>query len=170
MWECPDFFPVSLSCKDGLDPSVNTGKIKHVLKVGLMKTLQDYYLLGMYDEKTDTFIPDEGYEDDYRTWPMIDYGHVYASKSFFDAKKNRRIVWSWVNESDSEADDVERGWSGIQVGVLMKLGTCIIIKFGKLSPPPTLFWLFLVFLRFQLVILFARHSQGPSGWILMENN
>ncbi|XP_078168394.1 beta-fructofuranosidase, insoluble isoenzyme 7-like isoform X2 [Carex rostrata] len=114
MWECPDFFPVSLSSKDGLDPSVNTGNIKHVLKVSLMKTLQDYYLVGKYDEKKDVFVPDEGYEDDYRTWPMIDYGHVYASKSFFDSKNNRRILWSWVNESDSEADDVKRGWSGMQ--------------------------------------------------------
>ncbi|XP_078151621.1 beta-fructofuranosidase, insoluble isoenzyme 6-like isoform X2 [Carex rostrata] len=116
MWECPDFFPVSLSSKDGLDldPSVNTGNIKHVLKVSLAETFQDYYLVGMYDEKKDVFKPDEGYEDDYKTWPMIDYGHIYASKSFFDGKKNRRILWAWVNESDSEADDVKRGWSGIQ--------------------------------------------------------
>ncbi|XP_078166248.1 beta-fructofuranosidase, insoluble isoenzyme 7-like [Carex rostrata] len=114
MWECPDFFPVSLSTKGGLDTSVNTGKVKHVLKVSIMKTSQDYYLVGMYDEKKDIFVPDDGYEDDYTTWPMIDYGHVYASKSFFDAKKKRRILWCWVNESDSEADDVKRGWSGIQ--------------------------------------------------------
>ncbi|KAJ1693235.1 hypothetical protein LUZ63_009933 [Rhynchospora breviuscula] len=114
MWECPDFFPVSLSSRDGLDPSVNTGNIKHVLKFGLMKTLRDYYLVGTYDEKKDVFIPDEGYEDDYRTWPVLDYGHIYASKSFFDGKKKRRILWSWVNESDSEADDIKKGWSGIQ--------------------------------------------------------
>ncbi|KAJ1693236.1 hypothetical protein LUZ63_009934 [Rhynchospora breviuscula] len=114
MWECPDFFPVSLSSKEGLDLSVNTGNIKHVLKLSLMKTLQEYYVVGTYDELKDVFIPVEDYEDDYRTWPMMDYGHIYGSKSFFDDKKNRRVVWAWVNESDSESDDVLRGWSGIQ--------------------------------------------------------
>ncbi|KAJ3692640.1 hypothetical protein LUZ60_011735 [Juncus effusus] len=113
MWECPDFFPVSLSGKQGLDTSVNNGAIKHVLKVSLMKTLQDYYLIGNYDEKKEIFTPEKEYEDDYRTWFMMDYGHIYASKSFFDENKNRRIVWAWVNESDSESDDVKRGWSGI---------------------------------------------------------
>jgi beta-fructofuranosidase len=39
---------------------------------------------------------------------------VYASKSFFDARKNRRVLWSWANESDTEADYNARGWSGIQ--------------------------------------------------------
>jgi hypothetical protein len=38
---------------------------------------------------------------------------VYASKTFFDARRRRRrVMWAWVNES--EADDVAEGWSGLQ--------------------------------------------------------
>ncbi|KAL6519335.1 Invertase [Orobanche gracilis] len=44
-----------------------------------------------------------------------DYGNFYASKSFFDPNKKRRILWGWANESDSTADDVEKGWAGIQL-------------------------------------------------------
>ena len=29
--------------------------------------------------------------------------------------KNRRVLWSWANETDSQADDVAKGWSGVQV-------------------------------------------------------
>ncbi|MCI05228.1 beta-fructofuranosidase insoluble isoenzyme CWINV1-like, partial [Trifolium medium] len=43
-----------------------------------------------------------------------DYGKFYASKSFFDYAKNRRILWGWVNESDSTQDDIEKGWAGLQ--------------------------------------------------------
>jgi len=39
---------------------------------------------------------------------------VYASKSFYDAGKKRRVLWSWANESDSEADDNAKGWAGVQ--------------------------------------------------------
>ncbi|KAJ0030171.1 hypothetical protein Pint_12973 [Pistacia integerrima] len=45
---------------------------------------------------------------------MYDYGKFYASKTFFDNVKNRRILWGWVNESDSIEDDIEKGWSGVQ--------------------------------------------------------
>nr|AFK35670.1 unknown [Lotus japonicus] len=44
----------------------------------------------------------------------FDYGKFYASKSFFDYPKNRRILWGWVNESDSSTDDIEKGWVGLQ--------------------------------------------------------
>ncbi|KAL8109848.1 hypothetical protein AgCh_025806 [Apium graveolens] len=43
-----------------------------------------------------------------------DYGKFYASKTFFESAKNRRILWGWINESDSSADDIKKGWSGIQ--------------------------------------------------------
>jgi beta-fructofuranosidase len=44
-----------------------------------------------------------------------DYGKFYASKTFFDGAMNRRILWGWINESDSESDDIKKGWSGLQV-------------------------------------------------------
>ncbi|TXG46444.1 hypothetical protein EZV62_028053 [Acer yangbiense] len=43
-----------------------------------------------------------------------DYGKFYASKTFFDSDKNRRILWGWVNESSSVDDDIKKGWSGLQ--------------------------------------------------------
>ncbi|TVU16482.1 hypothetical protein EJB05_40050, partial [Eragrostis curvula] len=115
MVECPDLFPVKVKGKDGLDTSANGLGVKHVLKLSVMDTLQDYYMVGEYDDATDRFVPAEAERgDDVRNWRRFDYGHVYASKSFFDARQNRRVLWSWANESDSRDDDVARGWSGVQ--------------------------------------------------------
>ncbi|CAO1943685.1 unnamed protein product [Urochloa humidicola] len=117
--ECPDLFPVaSPGVAEGLDDasaaaSAGAGAVRHVLKVSMPDTLEDYYAVGRYDEETDTFTPDED-GGDFRRWRRIDHGHVYASKTFFDARRSRRVLWAWVNESDSESDDVARGWSGLQ--------------------------------------------------------
>jgi len=97
----------------GLEFVVGTEHITlHVLKVSMPDTLEDYYAVGTYDDAADTFTPDV--DGDYRRWQRIDRGHLYASKTFFDARRSRRVLWAWVNESDSEADDVSRGWSGLQ--------------------------------------------------------
>jgi len=111
MWECPDFFAVLPGNKGGLDLSaaIPTGA-KHVLKVSLDQC--DKYMIGVYDLERDAFEPD-AVLDDRRLWLKIDYGNYYASKSFFDSKKGRRIIWGWANESDSDADDVAKGWAGI---------------------------------------------------------
>ncbi|RLM74265.1 hypothetical protein C2845_PM15G24490 [Panicum miliaceum] len=117
MAECPDLFPVAARSAEGLDTSARGPGVRHVLKVSMPDTLQDYYTVGRYDDEADTFTPDEDDSrggDDYRSWRRIDHGHLYASKTFFDARRNRRVLWAWVNESDSEADDVARGWSGLQ--------------------------------------------------------
>jgi beta-fructofuranosidase len=120
MAECPDLFPVAApGAAEGLDASARGPGVKHVLKVSMPDTLQDYYAVGRYDDGTDTFTPDDddargGGGGDYRRWWRLDHGHLYASKTFFDARRNRRVLWAWVNESDSEADDVARGWSGLQ--------------------------------------------------------
>uniref|UniRef100_A0A8I6WY52 Uncharacterized protein n=1 Tax=Hordeum vulgare subsp. vulgare TaxID=112509 RepID=A0A8I6WY52_HORVV len=111
MVECPDLFPVS-------EPGVEVGLsasgagARHVLKMSVMDTVQDYYVVGRYDDTADTFVPED--DGDCRSWRRLDYGHVYASKSFFDPSKNRRVLWGWANESDSLADDLVRGWSGVQ--------------------------------------------------------
>jgi beta-fructofuranosidase len=84
-----------------------------VLKLSVMANPQDYYVVGRYDDSVYTFEA-AGADNDSRTWRRLDYGHVYASKSFFDARKNRRVLWGWANESDTEADYVARGWSGVQ--------------------------------------------------------
>ncbi|KAF1898239.1 hypothetical protein Lal_00033005 [Lupinus albus] len=115
MWECPDFFPVSLESKEGLDMNnVHGNNVKHVLKNSLDMTRFEYYTLGTYFPKKDKYVPDNTSQDG---WGGLryDYGNFYASKSFFDPSKNRRILWGWANESDSKEDDVNKGWAGIQV-------------------------------------------------------
>ncbi|RYR71377.1 hypothetical protein Ahy_A02g005639 [Arachis hypogaea] len=116
MWECPDLYPVSLRSKKGLDTSIVGNSVKHVLKNSLDVTRYDYYTVGTYLWKKDKYIPDNTSEDG---WGGLryDYGNFYASKSFFDPSKNRRIIWGWANESDSTEDDVKKGWAGIQADV-----------------------------------------------------
>ncbi|PWA71695.1 glycoside hydrolase, family 32 [Artemisia annua] len=111
MWECPDFYPVSTNGKNGLDTSAIQKNIKHVLKVSF-KT-HDYYILGKYDPKSDKYDVDIDFMDS-RGSLQYDYGRFYASKSFYDGHKKRRVLWSWINEGDSESDDNKKGWSGLQ--------------------------------------------------------
>ncbi|XP_042507392.1 beta-fructofuranosidase, cell wall isozyme-like [Macadamia integrifolia] len=112
MWECPDFFPVSVNSTVGLDTSVNGPSVKHVLKVSLDDNKHDCYTIGAYDLKKDKYVPDNGSIDN-SSGLRYDYGKFYASKTFFDSSKNRRILLGWINESDSEQDDIKKGWSGI---------------------------------------------------------
>ncbi|OAY68098.1 Beta-fructofuranosidase, insoluble isoenzyme 4 [Ananas comosus] len=106
MWECPDFYPV-VAEGDG-------SETKYVLKMSLTETGMDYYMLGKYEEERDAFVPDNAV-DDYRLWARIDFGKFYASKSFFDPQKHRRILYGWSSESDSASDDVAKGWAGIHL-------------------------------------------------------
>lgn len=114
MWECPDFFPVlnKNPLTIGLDTSMNGDDVRHVLKVSLDDTKHDHYLIGTYDTVKDVFVPDNGFEDNQNVL-RYDYGKYYASKTFFDDGKNRRILLGWANESSSVVDDVKKGWSGI---------------------------------------------------------
>ncbi|KAL8039762.1 hypothetical protein ABFX02_10G057600 [Erythranthe guttata] len=111
-WECPDFFPVSVSGTNGLDTSVVGPNVKHVLKVSLDATRFEYYTLGSYEK--DRYTPDPDMIDGWNGL-RYDYGNFYASKSFFDPSKNRRILWGWANESDSTDKDIKKGWAGVQL-------------------------------------------------------
>ncbi|KAG6479941.1 hypothetical protein ZIOFF_063418 [Zingiber officinale] len=114
MWECPDFYPVALRGQRGLDTSAAGGSdVKHILKVSLALTRYEYYTIGTYDHVKDKYVPDGTSPDDH-TGLRYDYGNFYASKTFFDPKKNRRILWGWANESDTVDDDGAKGWAGIQ--------------------------------------------------------
>ncbi|RID68326.1 hypothetical protein BRARA_C00493 [Brassica rapa] len=86
MWECVDFFPVSVTGKEGFDNSVNDSSVRHVLKTSYGGN--DCYVIGTYSSETETFSADS------------------------DAK-NRRISWGWIMERDSNEDDIMKGWSGI---------------------------------------------------------
>ncbi|KAJ8557798.1 hypothetical protein K7X08_004564 [Anisodus acutangulus] len=113
MWECPDFFPVSIEGENGLDTSEIFSGIKHVLKISAFRSFVDYYTIGAYDQRNDIFTPDEGSVDN-ESGLRLDYGRYYAAKSFFDSAKNRRIVIAWINESTSEDINIIKGWSGLQ--------------------------------------------------------
>lgn len=113
MWECPDFFPVSIYGKNGLDTSVQGEAIKHVLKASFNN--HDYYIIGAYDSNTDNFVVDTDFMDDnMKLRYRYDYGVFYASKTFYDGANKRRILWGWVTETDAKSDDIKRGWSGLQ--------------------------------------------------------
>ncbi|KAG9149608.1 hypothetical protein Leryth_021292 [Lithospermum erythrorhizon] len=38
----------------------------------------------------------------------------YASKTFYDHHNHRRILWGWTGETDSEGDDLLKGWASLQ--------------------------------------------------------
>ncbi|XP_010453254.1 PREDICTED: beta-fructofuranosidase, insoluble isoenzyme CWINV6-like [Camelina sativa] len=114
MWECLDFFPVSLTGKEGVETSVNNASVKHVLKVSFEEKIggKDCYVIGTYSSETEQFSADSEITNtsaDLR----YDYGMFYASKAFFDSAKNRRINWGWVVETDSKEDHFQKGWAGL---------------------------------------------------------
>lgn len=111
MWECPDFYPVSVSGRNGLDTSVHSKNCKHVMKASFNS--QDYYIIGTYKPETDEFVPDIDFMESYLKL-RYDYGIFYASKTFYDSAKRRRILWGWVTEADDKLDDIKKGWSGLQ--------------------------------------------------------
>nr|CAB3484465.1 unnamed protein product [Digitaria exilis] len=116
MWECPDFYPVSKDGRRvGLETSVMGTRVKHVLKNSLDLRRYDYYTVGVYDRRVERYVPDDPAGDEGESRRMrYDYGNFYASKTFYDPAKRRRILWGWANESDTAADDVAKGWAGIQ--------------------------------------------------------
>lgn len=107
VWECPDLFPVAERGAEGLDTSARGGDgVRHVLKLSKAAD-EDYYVVGRYDDEADTFAPVEGVFD----WRRIDHGHLFGAKTFLDARRRRRVLWAWVDETD---DGVDKGWRGIQ--------------------------------------------------------
>lgn len=112
MMECPDFFPVSTTTVTGLDTSNLGNKVKHVLKASLDNTKHDYYTIGTYNVDKDVYVPDKGFVDGDEGL-RYDYGKYYASKTFFDSARQRRILMGWANESTDATADIKKGWSGI---------------------------------------------------------
>ncbi|XP_015896625.3 acid beta-fructofuranosidase [Ziziphus jujuba] len=113
MWECVDFFPVSLIENVGLDTSENGLGLKHVVKASLDEDRHDYYAFGTYDERSGKWVPDHP-EIDVGIGLRYDYGIFYASKTFYDQAKKRRVLWGWISESDSESADMKKGWASLQ--------------------------------------------------------
>ncbi|XP_057977358.1 acid beta-fructofuranosidase 2, vacuolar-like [Malania oleifera] len=113
MWECVDFYPVSEIGKKGLDTSVNGPGVKYVLKASLDDDKNDYYALGTYIHAMSKWTPDDA-KNDVGIGLRYDYGKFYASKTFYDQNKERRVLWGWIMEADSENADVQKGWASLQ--------------------------------------------------------
>ncbi|KAL0329597.1 UNVERIFIED_CONTAM: Acid beta-fructofuranosidase 2, vacuolar [Sesamum radiatum] len=113
MWECVDFYPVSEVENYGMDTSINGPKVKHVVKTSLDDDRNDYYALGTYDSEAGIWTPDDP-SIDVGIGLRYDYGIYYASKTFYDKKLRRRILWSWIKETDSEKSDIRKGWASLQ--------------------------------------------------------
>jgi len=118
MWECIDFYPVATSgagANRGLDPSARPShQVKHVLKASTIDDNSDYYAIGTYDPVANRWIPDDE-SLDVGIGLRYDWGKFYASKTFFDEKKQRRVLWGWISETDSESADIAKGWASLQV-------------------------------------------------------
>ncbi|WOG88439.1 hypothetical protein DCAR_0207674 [Daucus carota subsp. sativus] len=113
MWECVDFYPISKVGENGLDTSINGLGVKHVMKASLDDDRNDYYALGTYDPVSTTWVPDNP-KMDVGIGLRYDYGIYYASKTFYDSNKKRRVLWSWIKETDSELSDIKKGWASVQ--------------------------------------------------------
>jgi len=119
MWECPDFFPVPVSgalLGAEFQTSTHGSTVKHVLKVSANDKRHDYYSVGTYVTENDTFLP-ASVNLDAGIGLRYDYGKFYASKSFYDLLTSRRVLFGWVNESDSQAANIQKGWASVMVCV-----------------------------------------------------
>nr|CAA66237.1 invertase 5 [Tulipa gesneriana] len=113
MWECVDFYPVLTNSTVGLDTSVPPGPgVRHVLKASLDDDKHDYYAIGTYDVVSGTWTPDDVESDVGIGW-RYDYGKFYASKTFFDSAKGRRVLWGFTGETDSEQNNRLKGWASV---------------------------------------------------------
>ncbi|XP_076885645.1 fructan 6-exohydrolase-like [Bidens hawaiensis] len=94
-WECPDFFPVALNSTNGLNTSVYNGSVLHVMKATFKR--DGWYTVGEYTPDHEHFLP---------KWVEINRRN--------DGFENRRVLWAWVPEADSQEDDVRKGCAGVQ--------------------------------------------------------
>ncbi|XP_064965529.1 beta-fructofuranosidase 1-like [Musa acuminata AAA Group] len=114
MWECVDFYPVSTESAVGLDTTAASGPgVKHVLKASMDDNRHDYYAIGTYVAASNSWVPDDP-ENDVGIGLRYDYGKYYASKTFYDPVKERRVLWGWIGETDSERTDLRKGWASLQ--------------------------------------------------------
>ena len=93
IWECPD--PYLL---DGVA----------VLKVSSRAGgYGDHYYIGKSLTPSTPFAP--------FSHGIIDYGYVYASKSFTDPRSGNRVLMGWSMEGDAVTAQVKRNWAGLHI-------------------------------------------------------
>jgi len=122
MWECIDFYPVGtkpsnqhngIDMSDAISENGVAGDVVHVMKASRDDDRHDYYALGRYDAAANAWTPLDP-ASDVGIGLRYDWGKFYASKTFYDPAKRRRVLWGWVGETDSERADVAKGWASLQ--------------------------------------------------------
>jgi beta-fructofuranosidase len=106
MWECIDFYPVG-------GGNNSSSEVLYVIKASMDDERHDYYSLGRYDAAANTWTPLDA-ELDVGIGLRYDWVKLYASTSFYDPSKQRRIMLGYVGETDSARSDVAKGWASIQ--------------------------------------------------------
>ncbi|CAM0908432.1 unnamed protein product [Alopecurus aequalis] len=106
MWECMDFFPVG-----GGDNS--SSEVLYVIKASMDDERHDYYALGRYYVAANMWTPLDP-ELDLGIGLRYDWGKLYASTTFYDPVKRRRVMLGYVGETDSRRSDEAKGWASIQ--------------------------------------------------------
>uniref|UniRef100_A0A453QAQ9 Uncharacterized protein n=2 Tax=Aegilops tauschii subsp. strangulata TaxID=200361 RepID=A0A453QAQ9_AEGTS len=105
MWECVDFYPVG---------NRNSSQEElYVLKASMDDERHDYYALGRYDAVTNAWTPLDP-EADVGVGLRYDWGKFFASTTFYDPTKRRRVMWAYVGETDSNRTDLAKGWANVQ--------------------------------------------------------
>nr|CAB60153.1 sucrose:sucrose 1-fructosyl transferase [Taraxacum officinale] len=112
MWECVDLYPVSTTHTNGLDMMDNGPNVKYILKQSGDEDRHDWYAIGSFDPINDKWYPDDP-ENDVGIGLRYDYGKFYASKTFYDQHKSRRVLWGYVGETDPPKDDLLKGWANM---------------------------------------------------------
>jgi beta-fructofuranosidase len=123
MWECIDFYPVG----GGHNSS---SEELYVIKASMDDERHDYYSLGRYDAAANTWTPLDA-ELDLGIGLRYDWGKLYASTSFYDPLKQRRIMLGYVGEVDSARADVAKGWASLQVYIYLYTITVELSFFSK---------------------------------------
>ncbi|CAM0948137.1 unnamed protein product [Alopecurus aequalis] len=119
MWECIDLYPVGgthgVDMTEAVAAASNGGgdDVLHVMKESSDDDRHDYYALGRYNSATNMWTPLDA-KADVGIGLRYDWGKFYASKTFYDPAKKRRVLWGWVAETDSERADVAKGWASLQ--------------------------------------------------------
>nr|XP_020174832.2 sucrose:sucrose 1-fructosyltransferase-like isoform X2 [Aegilops tauschii subsp. strangulata] len=106
MWECVDFYPVRGN-------SNSSQEELYVLKASMDDERHDYYALGKYDAVTNTWTPLDP-EADVGIGLRYNWGKLFASTTFYDPAKRRRVMWAYVGETDSNRTDLAKGWANLQ--------------------------------------------------------
>ncbi|KAM3206117.1 hypothetical protein ACQJBY_061664 [Aegilops geniculata] len=112
-YECIDLYAVGGGRKASDMYNSTAEDVLYVLKESSDDDRHDWYSLGRFDAAANRWTPIDT-ELELGVGLRYDWGKYYASKSFYDPVKQRRVVWAYVGETDSERADITKGWANLQ--------------------------------------------------------